>query len=486
MSKGFSGEHGTGPILPSTSSPDRSIIYQNNERTVTLLDIPTSIAVAQGGNSNIVRKTIYSCEPLQNPFRDNEPKSIKAKEQSDLRAADSGLDSIHASVIGDALTEVRSRHHGAWCLPRRWQAHRPRKTKKRKAEQANIKQSSEESIETKSQNGNSSTCEGMGEMGEIKPTTLESMLTKLVHRDSISVSSPVTTMSCSATSATRPISDEEANNNDVDSLLDRRPWEGVFHNPLQQQLDLTLDIQNGAADGRVAQFRFHVPEQSTFLLGDCSDTSEFRNSLRHVSQEYDIPRTFDFILLDPPWPNASAKRAKAYGTKHYIRDMKPFLLRMDLDAYMAPGCFVGVWVTNSPGVRSLVLEKGGLFEAWNVCLKEEWLWAKTTTKGEPTTPLDGLWRKPYESLLLGQRPNDPLESADPSDSFGDVKRRVIIAVQDLHSRKPCLKRLIEPLMADRHSYRALEVFARHLVAGWWSWGDEALKFNCEDYWTSEN
>ena len=60
-----------------------------------------------------------------------------------------------------------------------------------------------------------------------------------------------------------------------------------------------------------------------------------------------------------------------------------------------------------------------------------------------------------------------------------------MSVPDLHSRKPCLKELIETLLLDANHYRALEVFARHLVAGWWSWGDECLKFNWEGNWRFE-
>lgn len=113
------------------------------------------------------------------------------------------------------------------------------------------------------------------------------------------------------------------------------------------------------------------------------------------------------------------------------------------------------------------------FEEWNVRLCEEWIWAKVTTEGECVSELDGVWRKPYEVLLLGMR----------DDESGDgvveekVKRRVIVGVPDLHSRKPCLKTLLEPLLPQ--GYRALEIFARNLTQGWCAWGNEVLKFNWE-------
>jgi len=64
---------------------------------------------------------------------------------------------------------------------------------------------------------------------------------------------------------------------------------------------------------------------------------------------------------------------------------------------------------------------------------------------------------------------------------GDVKRRVLVGVPDLHSRKPNLKSIFEQVM-KKEKYEALEVFARNLTAGWWGWGDEVLKFQSEEYW----
>jgi N6-adenosine-specific RNA methylase IME4 len=156
---------------------------------------------------------------------------------------------------------------------------------------------------------------------------------------------------------------------------------------------------------------------------------------------------------------------------------------MDLDMLMSENCLVGVWITNKSAVRDLVLGAQGLFAAWGVSLVEEWIWVKTTINGEPVTPVNGVWRKPYEVLLLG-RFRRGTQSPTNADSYEYVQTRVIASVPDLHSRKPCLEELIEPLMPDPTSYRALEVFARHLVAGWWSWGNECAKFNHEHCWAA--
>ena len=140
---------------------------------------------------------------------------------------------------------------------------------------------------------------------------------------------------------------------------------------------------------------------------------------------------------------------------------------------------MGIWITNKESLRDFVLGPGGLFEAWNVGLIEEWVWIKTTTKGEPMFSLDSLWRKPYEVLLLGRAaPNSWTTAA----AAAEVKRRVIAAVPDVHSRKPCLKELLEQCISRPNDYSALEIFSRHLVTGWTSWGNEVIKFNWEKYW----
>jgi N6-adenosine-specific RNA methylase IME4 len=140
---------------------------------------------------------------------------------------------------------------------------------------------------------------------------------------------------------------------------------------------------------------------------------------------------------------------------------------------------VAVWVTNKVAFRDLLLGEGGLFEQWGVQLVEEWVWLKVTSDGEPICALDSTWRKPYEILLIGRKPGKEREA----EKGGEVKRRVILAVPDLHSRKPNLKSIFEQVMGRvEGDYEALEVFARNLTAGWWCWGNEVLKFQMSEHW----
>jgi N6-adenosine-specific RNA methylase IME4 len=162
--------------------------------------------------------------------------------------------------------------------------------------------------------------------------------------------------------------------------------------------------------------------------------------------------------------------------------LKRMLLRMDLDNYLEHNALVGVWITNKEALREHVLGPGGLFETWNVGLIEEWIWIKTTAKGEPMFDIDTVLRKPYEILLLGRAAPNSWTTMTHAPT---AKRRVIAAVPDIHSRKPCLKELLELYMPDPTDYSALEVFSRYLVSGWTSWGNEVLKYNWEYYWSSE-
>ena len=66
---------------------------------------------------------------------------------------------------------------------------------------------------------------------------------------------------------------------------------------------------------------------------------------------------------------------------------------MNIDSYLEHNALVGIWVTNKASRRGHVLGPGGLFETWNVGLMEEWIWVKTTTKGEPMFDIDDAMRK---------------------------------------------------------------------------------------------
>lgn len=235
------------------------------------------------------------------------------------------------------------------------------------------------------------------------------------------------------------------------------------------------DIQKGST----------LPPLSTVLLG-LVDTSISTLSTFHTACLAHCSATngrFPLIVLDPPWPNKSVSRSSSYITSPTLVDLVDTLQGLGLEEHIADQGFVACWVTNKATIRDAVIGEGGLFEAWGVELVEEWIWCKVTTKGEPVTDVNGIWRRPYEVCLIGKRNGNV-------DKQTKAKRGVIFGVPDLHSRKPCLKELAGKLLLHNKDGKesdcaALELFARYAVAGWMSWGLEATKYNHEEWWIEE-
>ncbi|KAL8716853.1 MAG: hypothetical protein Q9181_008386, partial [Wetmoreana brouardii] len=230
---------------------------------------------------------------------------------------------------------------------------------------------------------------------------------------------------------------------------------------------------------------YRVPPLATFMFAKVGqrEASHFSDAACKILSEPTMsaaPGQFDFILLDPPWDNKSVRRSETYQTRRKAEEDPLTVLREMLGRHIAPGGLVACWITNKESVRAAALET---FWIWGVELIEEWAWLKTTIHGEPVCKVDGIIRRPYEVLLIGRSRNLTSDADEDSDLIRSVRKRLVVGVPDLHSRKPCLKTLIEPMMLDKSNYRALEIFARHLTAGWWSWGDEVLKYNWEGYWT---
>ena len=219
-----------------------------------------------------------------------------------------------------------------------------------------------------------------------------------------------------------------------------------------------IDISVGSGHNLV-----RIPSNSTVLCGDTNATIDTFQS--HSPN-------FELIILDPPWPNRSARRKKSYGISYGNHEIKALLSSLPLADHLKEDALIGIWITNKLAFRDMVLGEGGFFEEWGMHLVEEWIWLKVTSAGEPISELGSLWRKPYEVLLVGSREVSP-------DS--DVKRRVLVGVPDLHSRKPNLKSIFEQVM-KKEKYEALEIFARNLTSGWWAWGNEVLKFQSDDCW----
>ncbi|KAA8893773.1 MT-A70-domain-containing protein [Sphaerosporella brunnea] len=209
---------------------------------------------------------------------------------------------------------------------------------------------------------------------------------------------------------------------------------------------------------------FCVPPNSGFTLGPLST--------RLLVGQGEV----DFLILDPPWPNASAKRKRGYRTENRFA-IWGLLSELRVGEVVKAGGVVAVWVTNKKGiwegVEQWLKECGCIIEA-------TWWWVKVTGTGDPVVPLTGGvgGRKAWEALVFARR-GDSVEVRGEK-RFED---RILVSVPDLHSRKPGVKELVEEYLPV--GYKGAEVFGRGLTEGWVTFGDECLKWNWEGWWVSE-
>lgn len=439
------------PFRPKTMwQPEASdpILYRNEEDDVFLIDIPASIEAAQSFGFGH-RRHLLSSEPLNEPYAGTEPKSAKAKAHVMDQMGTSWLEEMYSNLISLALPEIRhSGEDGDWCLPR---------------------------CTSTLDYGQERSAESLQSQQDMTDGFLETLGT---HEDDPfdfeQAHTPVRTWSILGP------------NGQDDASVHTETWDSAFQNANSRTV--RLDVSLPPSSIRQAQSHaFLIPPKSTILLTSCRNTQMFRSTVRSFAADDVAPtpgsRRFDLMLLDPPWVNASAKRKRAYPLAPDRGMLNRLTIGLDLDLHLARGGFLAVWITNKQAVRDLVVGRRdgpakSLFESTGVELVEEWIWVKTTVKGECVIDLESKWRKPYEVLLIGRRTDD----SSMNGAGEGVKRRVIAAVPDLHSRKPCLKTLFEELLLGKKDYKALELFARYGVAGWWAWGDEAIKFNWEGYW----
>ncbi|KAG6024279.1 hypothetical protein E4U41_001824 [Claviceps citrina] len=246
-------------------------------------------------------------------------------------------------------------------------------------------------------------------------------------------------------------------------------YHGPFHlprlaSPPEQQL---------CGDDEASSSPSTSPPRSTIPVRDATPLHGSIQALRDTF--HDRAPLFDLIVLDPPWPNRSARRRTgAYAPASTLADVRSLLTSIPIAQHLASGGLVAVWITNKASIPELLTSPGGVFASWGVELAAEWTWLKITARGEPMYDPASAWRKPWERILVAKRVGAPTPPR--------LGPRVIVAAPDVHSRKPNLRGLFGHVFRDAR-YRGLEIFARNLTAGWWSWGDQVLHFQDRRYWT---
>lgn len=235
------------------------------------------------------------------------------------------------------------------------------------------------------------------------------------------------------------------------------------------ELDLSSRIiENNSSFSKMITLmgqRYLLPPKSSFLLSDISCMQPLLN----------CSKTFDVIVIDPPWENKSVKRSNRYNS------LSPQQIkRMPVPKLAAPDCLVVTWVTNRQ--KHLCFVKEELYPSWSVEVIAEWYWVKITNSGEFVFPLDSLHKKPYECLVLGRvKEKTALALRNEAVRTPPVPdQRLIVSVPcALHSHKPPLAEVLKDYI--KPGGQCLELFARNLQPGWMSWGNEVLKFQHMDY-----
>lgn len=248
--------------------------------------------------------------------------------------------------------------------------------------------------------------------------------------------------------------------------VSKESYSGLFHHPRlvgssdqDQSSIIVTDLPTDLSG-------YHIP----------NDTQYYRGTLQAHKEAFvrEAPK-FDFIVLDPPWPNRSARRrVKSYVTASNLAEIRGLLSLLPMQSHLAATGLIAVWVTNKHSIHDYVTSSDGLLESWGLELVAEWTWVKITSQGDPIFDVASRWRKPWEKLLIAKRRGSSIPIG--------LSNKVILAVPDVHSRKPNLRGLFQEFLPPR--YCGLEVFARNLTAGWWSWGDQVLQFQAKTQWTS--
>ncbi|CAL1597157.1 unnamed protein product [Knipowitschia caucasica] len=228
---------------------------------------------------------------------------------------------------------------------------------------------------------------------------------------------------------------------------------------------MTENKSDSAAVVTLMGEEYVVPAKSTFLLSDIS----------RLQPLLSCKAKYDLVVIDPPWENKSVKRSRRYNALPSSQ-----LKKLPIPLLASSDCLLVTWVTNKPSHLRFVRHE--LYPQWGAEAVAEWLWVKVTASGQFVFPLDSQHKKPYEVLVLGKFSSNSSLSEGSGESLPIEDHRLIISVPStLHSQKPQLSEVLKPFI--RPNAKCLELFARNLLPGWTSWGNEVLKFQHASYFT---
>ncbi|KAJ8762403.1 hypothetical protein K2173_007563 [Erythroxylum novogranatense] len=219
-----------------------------------------------------------------------------------------------------------------------------------------------------------------------------------------------------------------------------------------------------------------IPRDSCFYMSDLGQIRNLIPAEPHCG--------FNLIVIDPPWENASVRQKLMYPTlpnRHF------FLLPIKQLSHV-DGALVCLWVTNREKLRTFVEKE--LLPAWGVSYMATFYWLKVKADGSLLSDLDLLHHKPYECLLLGYcHGKGDVQGPAPvwQSSLRHMKAdQIILSIPGAYSRKPPVGELLLELVPGLKPARCIELFAREMIAGWTSWGNEPLHFQDSCYFLSDD
>ncbi|KAL1163592.1 hypothetical protein V6Z11_A06G012000 [Gossypium hirsutum] len=295
---------------------------------------------------------------------------------------------------------------------------------------------------------------------EVRPLLLKAHESLLVSADFPAIMSKIRSDFCSST--------ELSGGDEEHSFVELgRVWQAPLY-------DITLDFkfsrlksetdngENGINERRVlpvfnnlvvndtpeeveAEFlnrRYVLPSMSRFYM---SDLGQIRNIIPAESDS-----GFNLIVIDPPWENGSARQKSVYPTL----PNRYFLSLPIKQLTHRGGALVALWVTNREKLRT-VIEKE-LFPAWGVRYVSTIYWLKEMDSNCPSV-------------------------------FRSIKdEHIIISIPGGYSRKPPIGELLLDHVPGVKPARCIELFAREMLGGWVSWGNEPLHFQDSRYFETVN
>ncbi|CAN0922092.1 Methyltransferase-like protein 2 [Linum grandiflorum] len=209
--------------------------------------------------------------------------------------------------------------------------------------------------------------------------------------------------------------------------------------------------------------KYVIPRESCFYM--------VRYRLLFQLQAADTSSGFNLILIDPPWENASAHQKLMYPTL----PSRYFLSLPIKQLVHSDGALVALWVTNRERLRRFVEEE--LFPSWGVTYAATIFWLKVKPDGSLTSDLDLFHHRPYECLLLGYCDGKVREA----QKMGPIEDKIVISIPGDYSRKLPVGELVQKHVPSSGTPRCIELFAREMMAGWTSWGNEPLRFQDSRY-----